>query len=334
MQMKQWIADLVSAPKKQALPILSFPCVQLLSITVNDLIASSEKQAEGMAAIAARYNTAAAVSMMDLSVEAEAFGASVKFSDDEVPTVTGRLIETPEDAAALRVPPVGAGRTGLYIDAIRRACEKITDRPVLAGIIGPFSLAGRLMDMTEIMMNCYIEPDMVHDTMRKATDFLIEYAKGYKAAGAHGIVMAEPASGLLSPDLHRTFSAPYVKEIIDAVSDDAFIVIYHNCGNVVPLIEDIYALGADAYHFGNAIELADVIDQADPAVPVMGNIDPVAQFRNGTPESMQQATEALLKQLRNHPNFIISSGCDIPPVAKLENIDAFFGTVKAFYDGE
>lgn len=332
MQMKQWLADQVSAPTKRALPILSFPCVQLLSITVKDLISSSENQADGMAAIAARYDTAAAVSMMDLSVEAEAFGAEVRFSDDEVPTVTGRLIQSPEDAAALRVPPVGAGRTGLYIEAIQKACAKITDRPVLAGVIGPFSLAGRLMDMTEIMMNCYIEPDMVHETMRKATDFLIEYAKAYKAAGANGIVMAEPASGLLSPDLHKTFSAPYVKEIIDAVSDDGFIVIYHNCGNVVPLIEDIYALGADAYHFGNAIQLIDVIGKADPSVPIMGNIDPVAQFRNGTPESMQQATTELLQQLHAYPNFIISSGCDIPPVSKLENIDAFFKAVKQFYD--
>ena len=34
-------------------------------------------------------------------------------------------------------------RTGIYLDAIAEAKKLITDRPVFAGVIGPFSLAGR-----------------------------------------------------------------------------------------------------------------------------------------------------------------------------------------------
>ena len=52
-------------------------------------------------------DSAASVSMMDLSVEAEAFGCTIRFSDDEVPTVTGQLISTREEAEALGVPAVG-----------------------------------------------------------------------------------------------------------------------------------------------------------------------------------------------------------------------------------
>ena len=32
-----------------------------------------------------------------------------------------------------------------------------------------------------------------------------------------------------------------------------------------------------------------------------------------------------------YPNFVISSGCDIPPASKWENIDAFFKAVDEFY---
>lgn len=67
--------------------------------------------------------------------------------NDEVPTVIGRIINTKEDADALRVPQIGDGRTGLYIEAIEKACALITDRPVFAGVIGPFSLSGRLTEM-------------------------------------------------------------------------------------------------------------------------------------------------------------------------------------------
>lgn len=51
------------------------------------------------------------------------------------------------------------------------------------------------MDVTEALVNCYTEPDMVHKTMEKATEFLIQYCLAYKATGAGGIVMAEPLTG-------------------------------------------------------------------------------------------------------------------------------------------
>ena len=135
------------------------------------------------------------------------------------------------------------------------AAKKITDRPVFAGVIGPFSLAGRLTDVTEAMIYCYEEPEMMHTVLEKASAFLIDYIKAYKEAGADGIVMAEPLAGLLSPDLAEEFSARYVKKINDAVKDEDFIVIYHNCGNTAILtIDSILSTGADAYHFGNAID--------------------------------------------------------------------------------
>lgn len=332
MNMNKWLQDQISAPKKKGMPILSFPSTQLLGITVRELISDSDLQAKGMKAIADRCATAASVSLMDLSVEAESFGSEIRVSDDEVPTVIGSIL--PDEAAvnALRVPDVGAGRTGLYIEAIEKARKLITDRPVFAGIIGPFSLAGRLMDMTEIMGNCYDEPEMVHATLEKVTTFLIAYAKWYKAVGAHGVVMAEPAAGLLSPALMGEFSAPYVKRIADAVQDDAFIVVYHNCGPAVNrMIPEVLTTGAAAFHFGNAISLAEIAPQIPAEVPFMGNVDPVSAFRNGTPEFIRGETLRVMGECSQYPNFIISSGCDIPPVSPWENIDAFFKAVAEFY---
>lgn len=334
MNMKQWTAGQIAAPVKKSVPVLSFPTTQLLGITVQQLINDSDLQARGMKAVADRCPTAASVSMMDLSVEAEAFGSEIRVSDDEVPTVVGAILEEPEDAEKLAVPAVGTGRTGLYIEAIGKAVKLITDRPVFAGVIGPYSLAGRLMGMTEIMINCYEEPEMVHTTMEKATQFIIEYIKGFKAAGAHGVVMAEPATGLLSPDLAAEVSMPYVKRIIDEVQDDEFAVIYHNCGNsVTRMLDEIAGLGAMGYHFGNAVNMKEVVEGMPGDVLVMGNVDPAGQFRNGTPESVKAETRKVMEACCGHPNFVISSGCDIPPASSWDNIDAFFQEVDAFYAG-
>ena len=220
MDLRKWVAETISADKKKAVPVLSFPAIQPMGITVAELIGSSEKQAEAMRLVAERSDTGASVSFMDLSVEAEAFGSKIVVSDDEVPTVVGAIVDEDSDPDDLEVPEVGAGRTGLYLEAIEKACQEISDRPVLAGCIGPFSLAGRLMDVSEIMILCYEEPELVHAVLAKATAFITGYAQAFKDRGADGIVMAEPLAGLLSPDLAREFSANYVKQNVDAVQDD------------------------------------------------------------------------------------------------------------------
>ena len=87
--MKQWIQEMIAADVKTPMPVLSFPAVQLMGVSVRELISDAGLQAEGMRRVAERVHSAAAVSLMDLSVEAECFGAQVRVSDDEVPTVDG-----------------------------------------------------------------------------------------------------------------------------------------------------------------------------------------------------------------------------------------------------
>lgn len=334
MDMRQWMKDYIENEKKRAIPVLSFPSVSLLGIGVRELISDPALQARGMKIIADRVPSGASFSMMDLSLEAEAFGSTIRVSDDEVPTVIGAIVTDEDEADALRVPKVGDGRTGLYIDAIGQAVELIQDRPVFAGTIGPFSLAGRLMDVSEALANCIAEPDMVHKVMEKTTEFLIEYINGYKAVGAHGVVMAEPLTGILSPALAAEFSEPYVRRIVEATQTDDFALIYHNCGNnTILMAESIARTGAMGFHFGNSINMAEMLPKMPGHVLVMGNIDPAGQFRNGTPESVYESTSALVRELApKHSNFVISSGCDIPPLSPWANIDSFFKAVTDYTD--
>ncbi len=331
--MMKWVDEILAAEQKKGFLVLSFPAIQKMGITVKELISSSDLQAEAMKIVAeSTPDAAAAVSMMDLSLEAEAFGAEVRFFDDEVPTVTGSIVNSEDEADALEVPEIGAGRTQIYIDAIEKAVELIQDRPVFAGVIGPFSLAGRLMDVTEAMIYCYDEPDMVHTVLEKVTDFLIKYINAYKAVGANGVFMAEPLAGLLSPSLEEEFSTPYVKKIVEATQTDDFLIGYHNCGNsTIQQIDSILTNGCRVVHFGNAIDMEEMVKHIPENIVVMGNVDPAGQFRNGTPESVKAETLALMEKCCKYPNYVVSSGCDIPPLSGWDNIQAFFDAIREFY---
>lgn len=309
------------------LPVVSFPIAKKLGYKTSDFVRSADAQVEVMAWIAEHMPTNAVIGPMDLSIEAEAFGATARYSDEDVPAIVGQLVEDEDGANALQIPSVNAGRCGIAPEVIARLKAKGVRKPVYGGMIGPFSLAGRLMDVTEVMFLMMDEPETVKAVTEKATEFLIAYGRAIKQAGADGLFMAEPLAGVVSPDGLAEFSAPYVKRIVEVLQDEKFPVVYHNCGtNVIKAADVIFAQGAAGYHFGNAVNLKEMLEKAPKNVLVMGNIDPVNVLARGTPESIRAACEALVKDCGGFPNFILSSGCDIPVAVPWKNLEAFSTT--------
>jgi len=310
------------------LPVLSFPVARKLGHTVGEFVKSADLQAETMAWIARNTPVDVVLGPMDLSVEAEAFGANVRFSDNEVPVVTGQLVADEDAVAELAVPPPDAGRCSMTVAAVAKVKAMDVGKPVFGGMIGPFSLAGRLADVNEMMFLIMDEPETVHALLEKTTTFLISYAQAFKAAGADGLFMAEPLAGVISPSALEEFSAPYVSRIVEAMQDEHFPIIYHNCGNsVLKAADAIFAQGAAGCHFGNAIDLADMLAKASPQTLVMGNVDPVSVLAQGTTDTIRAAVKALLEKCGSFPNFVLSSGCDIPASTPWENLEAFFAAI-------
>lgn len=305
-------------------PLVTYPGLEITGGSIYDLVTNGQAQALCIEKIANRYNSAACAMVMDLSVEAEAFGASVHFSNDDIPTVQSKLISDLSEISNIKIPAVGEARTGEYLKAAEIAATRISNKPVFGGMIGPYSLAGRLLDITEIMTLILLEPDRIHELLNKITSFLIDYAREYKKRGTAGIIIAEPAAGLLYPEACTEFSSLYVKKIVDAVQDDSFMVVLHNCGNTLPLLSSMLLSGSKAYHFGNSVDMAEVLPQMPHDVLVMGNIDPVSVFKNGTPDEIITETQKLIELGKTYKNLVISSGCDIPPGTMLKNIDVFF----------
>lgn len=328
--MTEWIREIPSLTTRRAMPIATFPGMELLGRPVTDLFFDGRVQFECMEALALRYPSIAALTAMDLSVEAEAFGSSVNLSNTEAPTVIGSIVSDLEGIGALELPKVGAGRTGEYIRAASLAADKIVDRPTFGGIIGPFSLSCRLMNMSRFMVSLRRDPELAEALLEKCTGFLVEYAKAYKAAGANGMVIAEPAAGLISPAFCQRFSSEYVKRMVDAVQDEEFLVILHNCGNTEILVSAMLFTGAKALHFGNVVDMGRILPQMPADTIAFGNIDPLKVMKLGTVYDVKLKTLMLLEQMSKYGNFVLSTGCETPPGVPIANVDAFFKTLDVF----
>ncbi len=331
---KQWSEKARSSPKRVAIPLMTHAGIELTGATVREAVTKGETQAEAIKALYRRFKPDGVTTIMDLTVEAEAFGSRIRFEEDEIPTVSERLVTRVDEVERLSVPDLSsAKRAQEYLGAAALTAKDITDVPVFGGCIGPFSLAGRLLDMTEIMTAIYLMPESVHALLRKCTLFIGEYVRAYKSLGIDGVIMAEPAAGLLGEEECDTFSSAYIKEIVDGLQDENFLIVLHNCGHNGMLARSMASTGAGALHFGNAAEMERVLHEVPEDILVMGNIDPVHVLKEGTPEFVKQQTEALLGKATDYPNFVLSSGCDLPPHVPLENITAFFEALEEYNGG-
>ncbi len=330
MDMRIWVQEVIEQKLRVAIPIMTHPGIEMNGHTVKEALQDGAIHAKAIEKINEVYPVAATTAIMDLTLEAEAFGCQIDFPDHEMPNIRGRLVSNAEEIEDMKVPELSSGRISEFLMANQLTVKANYGKPVLAGAIGPFSVAGRLYDMSEIMMACYMEPDAIMMLLEKCTQFLMNYCKELKQLGCSGVVIAEPAAGLLSNEDCMMYSTPYVKQIVDALQDDQFLVVLHNCGNRGHCTEAMLASGAGALHFGNAINMVEALSSCPKDILIMGNVDPVGVMKNLTPTEVYNTTSDLLKETSAFDNFVLSTGCDLPPQVSEKNIKAFFDALNAY----
>lgn len=328
--MNEWMQSILTDKYRKTIPIMTHPGIEIIGECVKNAVQQGEIHARAIRALNDKYPAEAVTVIMDLTVEAEAFGCQIEFPENDMPHIIGRLLHNADDIANLEIPPLTRGRLPEYLKANRMAVEALPGKPVFGGVIGPFSLAGRLYDMSEIMVACYLEPDAISMLLQKCADYILSYCRALKEQGCAGIIMAEPAAGLLSNEDCMQFSSVYIKEIVEQLQDDSFMVVLHNCGNRGHCTEAMLYTQANGYHFGNAIDMAEALEQCPANVLVMGNIDPVGVLKMMKPEQVKEQVAALLEITKEYPNFLLSTGCDVPPHVPGENIRAYYEALSEF----
>jgi uroporphyrinogen decarboxylase len=338
-------ATIEASPHRLSMPIGAYAGLAVTGGTVRDVVSDPAAQVAAVLALHERLGTPFLLTAMDLSAEAEAFGSSVRLTDGEMPALLGRLVTTAAQVERLAAPTPGDCRTRVHLDAAAQLVGASPERqgaasperqdasapgaaaPVLGGLIGPFSLAARLFGVAEALEATLSEPDTILSLLEKVTPFLIDYALEFRRIGAAGVVMAEPAAGLLSPNGLARFSTPFVARIVDATQDATFAIVLHNCGAKIVHLDRIIECGAEIYHFGAPMDLPAALARVDGRAVLCGNIDP-SFIHAGPPSAVRAEARRLLAACAGNSAFVLSSGCDLPPGTPLENVEALCAAVN------
>jgi uroporphyrinogen decarboxylase len=258
----------------------------------------------------------------DLSLEAEACGCQVQFSERNLPMVLSHPLQGSDAPRALRVPdPHQDGRMPVFLETMRQIKRNYTLLK-LAVVIGPFTLATHLRG-TEIYLDTVMDPESAKLILQYCTKVSRAYAEALIEAGADMIILAEPAGSQLSPTAYDMFSQAYSKRIIGALSRPC---VLHICGKAGHIVGKMCESGAEGISIDD-VDLPSLVRSAPRHVVILGNIDTLTLARS-SPEEVRMQTIGLLDRVRDRKEFIAAPGCDLAPDTPLENIEAFVRTVK------
>jgi uroporphyrinogen decarboxylase len=260
---------------------------------------------------------------MDLSVEANALGLPVRFPLDESPSVEYPMVRTSHDLQQFyMIDVLTDGRARVYIETMRLMARHLN---TMRGgyVIGPYTLAGLMMGATNAAMATLDDPDLLHEALNLATLVINRYAKALAAAGADTIAILEPSGVMLSPRQYREFSGNYTKQIIEQIDQADVVPVLHICGNTTHLMKEMVATGAQGLSLDSLVNFPEVAKSVPSDVVLIGNINPTAVMVDESPEGVYDTTRELVESMQPFPNFILSTGCDLPPETPLVNIQAF-----------
>ncbi len=309
-----------NAPRLPVIPLMGFPGIEMTGTTLKQNGFNWGTQFMTLSALAERFEPDGMFTFMDLSVEAGALGLPVRFPLDESPSVEYAMVEEEEDLSDFYMMDVLTdGRVRVYIETMRLMKRHLN--VVLGGYVtGPYSLAALMLGATESAMATITKPELLHEVLTFCTYVIARYANALAEAGADTIAILEPTAVMLGPTHYRAFSGQYTRRIIEQMRA---MPILHICGDTTHLIEDMIATGAQGLSLDSLVDFPAIAERVPDDVVLIGNVNPSAVMAQGTPDEVYEQTRQLVENMAPYRNFILSTGCDLPPETPLENIRAF-----------
>ena len=293
-------------------------------LTSGETLARCQLQAQ------AHYGYDAVFGVMDVSVETEAVGSKLCFRDNYYPSVASYAITQASDLKGLCLPdPSQAGRMPEILRALGIMRSALADQlPVVGLVLGPLTLATQLMGMEKALYLAIDEPDQFAEILDFASQVTALFGRAQLRAGAHLMMVFDPAStpAVVPPHFFREFELPLITRVFAEFKREGSLANWlHIAGPVEPILPYYGPAGADIANLDYQVD-PDVALRQLPGICLNGNLKS-SSFIFSSPEEIRDTSFALLGAFQDRGRFILSSGCEIPPESRPENVGALVSAV-------
>ena len=224
-----------------------------------------------------------------------------------------------------------AGRCPVLLDALKRLKDRYGESLLVVGRVeGPFSSAGLLYGIEPTNFLLFDDPMLVRDTMAFFVELQAQFGLAQLAAGADALWLGDcnASSHLMSLETYREFVAGPLAELAGIYRQAGGITILHASEEKPDYAAVMAGLNIDVLSIGPGGDLAACHAAVNHKCAVMGNVDPIGQLLNGTPESVTAQVAGILREVSVKGGHLINSGEMVPRDCPEQNIVAFGETVR------
>jgi uroporphyrinogen decarboxylase len=294
-------------------------------IAIHDYVRSGRLLADCQIKALHRYGYDAVFAVMDVNVETEALGSKLIYRSDDYPYVQSYAFSKESNLEAISIPdPFSAGRMPEILDALTTLRREVGDEILVAGaVLGPMTLATQLLGIEAALYLAVDNPEGFERLLDFSTQVAIRFGAAQIEAGAHVPFIFDPSASpaVIPARFFREMGLPRLKKVFSALDAAGAIAGWlHIAGPIAPILPFFSESGADIMNFDYCVDPNEVMKEA-PSICCNGNIKSL-DFEEAAPEKIWSDSILLRDLFSSRGGFILSSGCEIPPRSKSENVDA------------
>jgi MtaA/CmuA family methyltransferase len=313
------------------LPITMMVAADLSGVRYRDYATDYRVQAAAQLRIARDLGFDHVSVISDPCCEAADCGTSVIFYDDTPPTPDepGALLRDKGVLKTLHAPDPRAGaRMSNRLRAVEELAHAVDGALLVEGWIeGPCAEACDIRGINRFMVDFHDDPVFVRDLVEFVTEMEIAFARAQVEAGADLVGIGDAASSLIGPALYAEHVLPAARRMVDAIHDAGAICRMHICGNSKAILPLVAELGCEIVDVDSPVAMDDARAAVGEAQILCGNLDPVREILDGTPETILAGLARCREQAG--PAYVVGAGCEIPRGTLLENIRAIVAFARA-----
>jgi len=217
-------------------------------------------------------------------------------------------------------------------EAVEEAGDEIAVFGSVRGTFGFLFIALGLENMTYAM---YDEPELLLEIIEAADAFWTKLGLKLIEAGCTALYVANDMGmngrTLISPAQLREFFFPSLRKQITAWKAAGGKVLFHSCGNVDAILEDLADMGIDALNniqVHSGMDLPSVKQRIGHKVTIVGNVDATGIMCSSDPSQIDQAIRQVVQTAGYDGGLIIATDHSFHEGIPQENVLHFLHKAK------
>ena len=278
-----------------------------LNIPIEEYFSKSEYVAEAQLLMRKKYSNDCLYTFFYASIEIEAFGGEVFFTQDG-PTNSGApFIKNIEQIKNIVAPKINDSASLQRVLKTTRILKKSVKEevPIIAVVMSPFSLPVMQMGFEKYLELLYFKKDEFDQLMKINEEFCVSWANAQLDAGATAICYFDPLASPTIIERSKYLETGYkvAKKTISQIKGAT--ATHLASGIALPVVNDIADTGSIIIGFSGKDDIKTMKKLAFDKVSLLGNLSGIDMI-NWNKEKAENEVRELIQQAAPGGGFILS----------------------------